>query len=87
MPGSRERLDVRRGVAAASRLAALDLAAAVAHEDQLVALLERRHVRDVAGADAPAREEADVRERVEVRRVIVFVSIPPIERPAIARCG
>jgi hypothetical protein len=66
MPACFQRVGVRLGVAAEAATTATEFAAAVADEHQLDLLLETGRVVDIVQGDAPAAEEADVRELVEV---------------------
>ena len=63
------------------------LFAAAARKHHFHLLPESLRVGDVVRVDDPTAEQADVGKFVEILQRDNFVSAPPMDRPAIARCG
>ena len=61
--------------------------AAIADKHKFYVLLELGHVGDVCDSDAAAAEDADAGKLIEVSERDCPRCMPPIARPAIARCG
>ena len=80
-----ERDSIRLGVAASASAAFTKFRAAVTDEDELDLLFEIGGVIDIIHRNRSAAEETDVRELIEILQGNQLVSIPPIERPAMAR--
>ena len=81
-----ERDSIRLGSPPSASAAFTKFRAAVTDEDELDLLFEIGG-HDIIHRNRSAAEETDVRELIEILQGNQLVSIPPIERPAMARLG
>ena len=86
-PSLFERIGVRLGIATEAGSAVFEFPAAVADEHEFDLLFETRCIVDVIRADAAAAEDATWENVSGLARVITLVCMPPMDSPAMARCG